>query len=116
MRLLFPLTLAAALMFAAGGLSAQDAQAPTRDVPDSLVSKAKVSEDSARAIALKRVPGTVQGVELSRERGRLLYEFKIQRTGRKGTTEVEVNAMNGKVIAVQAGTHAKARTATRRSS
>ena len=115
MRLLTTLTVAAALMFAAGSLSAQDAQAPTRDVPDSLVSKAKVSEDSARAIALKRVPGTVQGVELSRERGRLLYEFKIQRNGRKGTTEVEVNAMNGKVVAVQTA-RAKARSTTRHSS
>jgi uncharacterized membrane protein YkoI len=115
MRLLSTLTLAAALACAAGSLSAQDAQAPTRDVPDSLVARAKVSEDSARAIALKRVPGTVQGTELSRERGRLLYEFKIQRSGRKGTTEVEVNAMTGKVVAVQTA-RAKARSTTRHSS
>jgi len=114
MRLLPTLTLVAALSFAAGSLAAQESAA--RNVPDSLVSKAKISEDSARAIALKRVPGTVQGVELSRERGRLLYEFKIQRNGRKGTTEVEVNAMTGRVVAVNAGTKAKARTTTRHSS
>jgi uncharacterized membrane protein YkoI len=116
MRLLSTLTVAAALACAAGNLAAQDAQAPTRDVPDSLVAKAKVSEDSARAIALKRVPGTVQGVELSRERGRLLYEFKIQRNGRKGTTDVEVNAMTGKVVAVQTATRPKARSTARHSS
>src|SRR5207247_4765759 len=115
MRLLSTLTLAAALSFAAGRLTAQDAT-PTRTVPDSLVSKAKISEDSARAIALKRVPGTVQSTELERARGRLLYEFKIQRAGRKGTTEVEVNAMTGRIIAVKAGTSTKARSTTRRSS
>jgi uncharacterized membrane protein YkoI len=113
MRLLSTLTLVAAVSFAAGSLAAQE---PSRNVPDSLAAKAKVSEDSARAIALKRVPGTVQAIALERERGRLMYDFKIQRNGRKGTTEVEVNAMNGKVIAVNAGTRTKARSATRRSS
>lgn len=116
MRLLSTLTLVAAVSFAAGSLAAQEAPAPTRNVPDSLVAKAKITEDSARAVALKRVPGSVQGTELEREHGRLLYEFKIQRTGRKGTTEVEVNAMTGKVVAVMAGTRAKAPRATRRSS
>ena len=116
MRLVSTLTLVAALSFAAGSLAAQEAPAPTRNVPDSLAAKAKISEDSARAVALKRVPGTVQGTELERERGRLMWDFKIQRNGRKGTTEVEVNAMTGRIIAVQAGTRAKARTTTRRSS
>jgi uncharacterized membrane protein YkoI len=116
MRLLPTLTLAAALSLAAGSLVAQEAPSPTRNVPDSLVSKAKVTEDSARAVALKRVPGTVQDTELSRERSRLLWEFKIQRNGRKGTTEVEVNAMTGRVVSVSAGTKPKARTTTRHSS
>jgi len=111
MRLLASLTLAAAFSLAAGNLAAQD-----RNVPDSLVAKAKISEDSARAIALKRVPGTLQGTELERERGRLMWDFKIQRNGRKGTTEVEVNAMTGRIIAVESGRHAKSRTTTRHSS
>jgi len=115
MRLISTLTLAAALSLAAGSLAAQ-AATPTRNVPDSLAGKAKVSEDSARAIALKRVPGTVQSTDLERERGRLLYEFKIQRNGRTGTTEVEVSAMNGKVVAVNSGMHAKTRSTTRHSS
>ena len=114
MRPLSMLALIAALSLPAGRLVAQDAT--QRNVPDSLVSKAKVSEDSARAVALKRVPGTVQGVALERERSRLMWDFKIQRNGRKGTTEVEVNAMTGRIIAVQAGTHAKARSTTRHSS
>jgi uncharacterized membrane protein YkoI len=114
MRPFSMVALIAALSLPAGRLVAQDAV--QRNVPDSLVSKAKISEDSARAVALKRVPGTVQRTDLVRARRRLLYEFWIARDGRKGTTEVEVNAMTGKVVAVKAGTRAKARSTTRRSS
>jgi uncharacterized membrane protein YkoI len=116
MRLLSQLTVVAVLSLAAGTLAAQEAPAPTRNVPDSLAAKAKVSEDSARAIALKRVPGTLQSTTLERERGRLMYDFKIQRNGRKGTTEVEVNAMTGKVIAVNAGMRTRGKSTTRHSS
>src|SRR5881396_4336401 len=101
MRLLSTLTLAAALSFAAGRLTAQDAT-PTRTVPDSLVGKAKISEDSARAVALKRVPGSVEGVALAKSgKTRLVYTFKVQRNGRTGLTDVLVNANTGKVIAVR---------------
>ena len=113
MRPLSMLALIAALSLPAGRLVAQDVQ---RNVPDSLVSKAKISEDSARAVALKRVPGTVQSVALARAHRRLLYEFWIQRDGRKGTTEVQVNAMTGHVVAVKAGRPTRARSTTRRSS
>ena len=116
MRLVRTLTLCAALMVAAGSLVAQEAPGPTRNVPDSLVAKVKINEDSARAIALKRVPGTVQDVTLRQSRTRLTWEFKIQRSGRKSTSDVQVNANTGKVIAVRAGTGAKARTTTHRSS
>ncbi len=96
MRLLTILTVVAALC-AAGSLAAQE-----RNVPDSLVGKAKISEDSARAVALKRVPGTVEGVALAKSgKTRLVYTFKVQRTGRTGLTDVLVNANTGKVIAVR---------------
>ena len=114
MRLISTLTLVAAVCVA-GSLAAQEAPGATRNVPDSLVSQAKINEDSARAVALKRVPGTVQGVALEHERGRLMWDFKVQRNGRKGTTEVEVNAMTGKVIAVQTA-RAKGSSTTHRSS
>ena len=112
MRLLTTLTLLAGLSLGAASLSAQDA---TRNVPDSLVAKAKISEDSARAIALKRVPGTVESTALRSRRGRLSYVFGIQRSGRTGTTNVTVNAMNGRVVSV-ARVAAKSKTTTRHSS
>ena len=97
MRLLPSLLLAAVFSLPAGHLAAQD-----RNVPDSLVAKAKISEDSARAIALKRVPGDVQGVTLAKTgKTRLVYTFKVQRKGRTGLTDVVVNANSGKVLAVR---------------
>lgn len=119
MRLLTTATLIAGLAFAGGTLAAQSTQdtgAVTRNVPDSLVSKAKVNEDSARAVALKRVPGTVRGVMLEQERGRLMWEFTIQRQGRKSMSEVEVNANTGKVIRVEAARRTRTRSTTRHSS
>ena len=111
MRLLTSLMLAAAFSLAAGNLAAQD-----RNVPDSLVAKAKISEDAARAIALKRVPGTVEGVALAKSgKTRLVYTFKVQRTGRTGLTDVLVNANTGKVIAVRRES-TKGRSTTRHSS
>jgi uncharacterized membrane protein YkoI len=104
MRLLTTLTLLAGLAIPAARLAAQDSSQSTgmkRMVPDSLASQAKISEDSARAVALTRVPGTVQGVALKRKHGRLVYEFQIQRAGRTGLTKVGVNAANGKVVAVE---------------
>jgi uncharacterized membrane protein YkoI len=96
MRLLTTLTVVAALC-AAGNLAAQE-----RNVPDSLVAKAKIKEDAAQAVALKRVPGTVEGVALAKSgKTRLVYTFKVQRTGRTGLTDVLVNANTGKVITVR---------------
>ncbi len=110
MRLLSILTLLAGLCLGATGLAAQE-----RNVPDSLVAKAKVSEDSARAVALKRVPGDLQSTTLASRRGRLSWVFEVKRTGRTGTTKVTVNANNGRVVSVsRVGT--KSKSATRHSS
>jgi uncharacterized membrane protein YkoI len=111
MRLLSSLTMAAVLTLAAGTLVAQE-----RNIPDSLASKAKISEDSARAIALKRVPGNVQGVALAKSgKTRLVYTFKVERQGRTGLTDVLVNANTGKVVAVRRES-TKKKSTTRRSS
>ncbi|HXM38933.1 MAG TPA: PepSY domain-containing protein [Gemmatimonadales bacterium] len=109
MRLL-TLTLLAGVSLT-GGLAAQqpNPMQPTtpvqtgykREVPDSLAAKAKISEDSARVIALKRVPrGTVEALELEREGGRLLYSWDIKVPGKRGITEVHVDALNGRVLSV----------------
>lgn len=64
--------------------------------------KAKVSEASARAIALRQVPGgTVQAADLKVERGLLVHIFEIAVPGRDGLEEVLVSAADGSVVAVR---------------
>lgn len=82
-------------------------QAPTytRHVPDSLLPAAKVTEDSARALALHRVRGTVQALELEREHGKVIWSFDVKVHGRAGITEVNVDAVSGKITGVSHEAH-----------
>ena len=65
-----------------------------------LQKEAKISMHHARVIALKEVRnGKVKSAELEREHGKLIYSFDI--SGARGITEVNVDAINGKVVAVQ---------------
>ena len=102
------LGLATALLFGGGTAAAQQPAAPsyTRDVPDSLRALAKVSEDSARVLALARAPGgTVKEVELEREHGKLIWSFDIKVAGKPGITEVNVNALDGSIVGIEHEAH-----------
>ena len=71
-----------------------------RDIPDSLAKQAKITEEAAAKTAQKRVPkGTIQGVELEREKGKLIYSYDVKVPGKSGMEEVNVSAMTGKVVA-----------------
>jgi hypothetical protein len=66
-----------------------------------LAAAAKITLDSARAIALRAVPhSTVASEELEREHGRLIYSFDMKVAKRQGIQEVNVSAITGKVIGV----------------
>jgi uncharacterized membrane protein YkoI len=54
----------------------------------------------ARAIALKKAAGTVKSEELENEKGKWIYSFDIA-TSKSDVTEVNVDAMNGKIVDVQ---------------
>jgi Peptidase propeptide and YPEB domain len=98
-RISFLAPLAAALI-AAPVLRAQTQY--KRDIPDSLAAKTKVTESAAAATALKRFPrGAIQSVELEREDGHLKYSYDIATPGRSGIDEVDVDALSGKIIAVE---------------
>lgn len=76
------------------------AQTPAyrRTVPDSLVAQTKISEDSARALALSKVPnGTIQTLILERRRGKLTWSFAIRDPAKSGSTQVFVDALDGSV-------------------
>ncbi len=65
-----------------------------------LQKEAKISEETARATALKQVPnGTVKSSELEREHGKLIYSYDITVPGKSGIDEVNVNAIDGSVVA-----------------
>lgn len=67
-----------------------------------LQKEAKISEATARATALKEVPnGTVKSSELERENGKLIYSFDITVAGKTGIDEVNVDAIDGSIVAKQ---------------
>lgn len=93
-------SLGAAAAALAIALPAAQAQAKYKhDIPDSLAKRVKISEATAAATAHKRVPtGTIDGVELERENGKLMYSYDIKVPGKSGIDEVNVDALTGKVI------------------
>jgi uncharacterized membrane protein YkoI len=65
-----------------------------------LQKEAKISEATARAIALKVVPnGTIKSHELEREHGTLIYSYDIKVAGKSGIEEVAVSAIDGSIVA-----------------
>ena len=67
-----------------------------------LQKEAKISEADARATALKEVPnGSVKSEELEREHGKLIYSYDITVPGKSGIDEVNINAIDGTVVAKQ---------------
>jgi uncharacterized membrane protein YkoI len=70
-----------------------------RELPDSLAKLAAITEDAAAATAQGRVPkGKIQGVELEREKSRLIYSYILKTAGKSGVDEVNVDAKTGKII------------------
>lgn len=69
--------------------------------PDAnLAKQAKITLEKARAIAQKKAAGKIEGEELEREHGKLLYSFDIRNA--KGTiTEVQVDAKTGKLLSAK---------------
>jgi uncharacterized membrane protein YkoI len=65
-----------------------------------LAREAKITKEQAQEVALKRAPGNVESGELEREHGKLVYSFDIRNA--KGTIdEVQVSAINGRVVRVE---------------
>ena len=64
-----------------------------------LRAEAKISQDSARKIALAQVPnGKVTKHELERENGTVVYSYDIKVKGQAGFEEVNVSAIDGSVV------------------
>ena len=73
--------------------AAMHRQTPPRD---------RISADSARTVALARVPGArVKSRELEREAGRWIYSFDLSVPGKTGVEEVQVDARTAEVVSVK---------------
>lgn len=72
--------------------------------------EAKVTETEATATALAKLPqGNVKSVELEREKGKLVWSFDIAQARAKGVTEIQVDAITGKIVSLKKETVAQER-------
>jgi Peptidase propeptide and YPEB domain len=66
-----------------------------------LMKEARVSKSQAEETALGKVRhGVIKSEELEREHGKLVWSFDIATSGTKNITEVQVDAMTGKIVSV----------------
>jgi uncharacterized membrane protein YkoI len=66
-----------------------------------------IERAAAEKIALAQVPsGQIQEGELEQEHGRLVWSFDIAQPQSKNIIEVQVDALNGKVLSVETETPA----------
>ena len=67
-----------------------------------LLAKAKISRDDAAKAALTKVPnGTIKEGELEKEHGKLIWSFDITTPDSKDITEVNVDAITGRVLGME---------------
>jgi uncharacterized membrane protein YkoI len=78
------------------------ANEPARiEIKAGLEGKAHVTPDSAKAIALARVPGQIAGGELNEDNGRLVYDIKVLPERKKTYTKVVIDAHTGQVLSAK---------------
>jgi uncharacterized membrane protein YkoI len=82
-----------ALAISAGSL----VLASTAVAQDKPAAAAKITEEQAKAIALKTMPGKVTGVAIEKKKGKTVYVVEIM-TEKKGEVDVFVDVVSGKVI------------------
>lgn len=64
------------------------------------VNRQNITKQQAQEIALKRVPGTIQHVDMDLENGVLVYEVFILTPDHR-IVEVEILAKNGRIIKIE---------------
>ncbi|MBI3650253.1 MAG: PepSY domain-containing protein [Acidobacteria bacterium] len=106
------LVLGLALVFA---LALSVAATDKKERQKALAKEAKITMKQARATALQAAPGKIKEAELEREDGKLIYSFDIKT--KDGIQEVQVDALDGKVLSVEketAATEAKEKAAEKK--
>lgn len=63
------------------------------------MARAKISQATARQTALAKIPtGTIKASELEEEHAMLIWSFDIATPGSNNITEIQVDAMTGKIV------------------
>ena len=92
------LALTALVPVVASAQGAASAVKVTEDKPG-LLTRAKISPDSATKLALAAVPnGKVRSGEIEEEKGKLIYSFDITVPGKRGVEEIHVDPATGAVL------------------
>ena len=95
----------AALIFAALALfsSVHVVAAEEKEDDAKLEAQAKVSKSEAQKIALAKVPkgSKITESDIEKEDGKLVWSFDIATPGSADITEIQVDAMTGKVVKVE---------------
>lgn len=90
----------AALLIAAGTLAAQGVT--VKEEKPGLLKKAKITAEAAITSAQAKLPkATLTSAEIEQEGGKLVYSFDFETAGKTGIDEVNVDAITGKVLAVE---------------
>ena len=91
---------AASLALVAVTLGAQPAKpVKVKEDKPGLLKLAKISADSAIAIARATLPGaSISSAEIENEDNALIYSFDMKVAGKKGTEEIHIDAKTGKVL------------------
>jgi uncharacterized membrane protein YkoI len=64
-----------------------------------LLKRAKITSDSAVAVARARLPkATIHSAEIEEEDGKLIFSFDMKTAGKSGIDEVNVDALTGKLV------------------
>lgn len=67
-----------------------------------LLKQARISGDSALKLAQAKVPNSkMKSGEIEKEHGKLVYSFDLSVAGKSGIEEVQVDAVSGKIVAVE---------------
>lgn len=96
------LLLLSVMLTAIVGLTSRNifAQEKGEKMDKNLAKQAKITVEKAREIARNKAAGKIEGEELEKEHGKIVYSFDIRNA--KGTiTEVQVDAKNGNVVSVE---------------
>ncbi len=76
--------------------------ASSKESPEALKAQAKITQAQAEKTALAKVPhGKTKSSELEKEHGMLVWSFDISMPKTKNITEVQVDAVTGKVVSTE---------------